>query len=118
NPKSPSGLQTIIRPEPVSALVTAPQVAEKIKARNGYFLQIGAFRERERAEILAKLINEKGFDVFVEQISPAKDQIAFRVRMGPYADLPEAQAMAAEVLSKSGQRPLISPPQYGSDDAS
>lgn len=117
-PKNPSGQQTILRSEPVSALVAASQAVDKLKARNGYFLQIGAFRERERAEILAKLINEKGFDAFVEQISPTKDQTAFRVRMGPYADLSEAQGVAAEMLGKTGQRALIAPPQSVTDDAS
>jgi len=87
--------------------------AEDVKPRlvDGYVLQVAAFRERERADILAKQIVEKGFDAFIEQVSAAGGESSFRVRVGPFIDLQAAQAVAQEILAKSGHRVLILPVQ-------
>jgi len=110
--KVPTIQQTVVRPEPVSTPVSVPRADDTPKTRDGYFLQIGAFRERERADSLLKTVNGKGFNAFVEQVPLGKDQITYRVRVGPYADLNEAQGMAAEISNTSGQRVLILPANY------
>ncbi|HTN71254.1 MAG TPA: D-alanyl-D-alanine carboxypeptidase [Methylomirabilota bacterium] len=105
-----SGELAGIRPEAMSALVIGPE-NNKLKAVDRYFLQIGAFRERDRAEYLLKQVNEKGFSAFVEKATLGKGETAYRVRVGPYADLVEAQEMAGEILARSGYQPVILPPQ-------
>jgi D-alanyl-D-alanine carboxypeptidase len=108
--KPTSGEQVNIRPEPISTFAVAPEIDSKIRGANGYFLQVGAFRERDRAESLLKQVNEKGFNAFVERALLNKDQTTYRVRVGPYADLLQAQEIAGELLDRSGYQAVILPP--------
>jgi D-alanyl-D-alanine carboxypeptidase len=81
----------------------------------GYVLQIASFRERDRAEDLSRQIGEKGFETFVETTSLGLGEMAYRVKVGPYAELIAAQEGAQEILTKSGHRALIlpvPPPRY------
>jgi D-alanyl-D-alanine carboxypeptidase (penicillin-binding protein 5/6) len=109
--KERSTEQVSVRPEGVSALVMTPQEGDGLKSVDGYVVQIGTFRERERAESLLKQFTEKGFEAFVERISLGQDDTAYRVRVGPYADLLQAQETAQKIFLKSGQRALILPAQ-------
>ena len=61
-----SGEQTNFGPKRSLRLSSLQKIIISLKPRNRYFLQIGAFRERDRAEYLLKQVNEKGFDAFVE----------------------------------------------------
>jgi cell division protein FtsN len=82
----------------------------------GYVLQVGSFRERDRAEALLRQMADKGFEVFVETTAINRNETAYRVRVGPYAELLAAQETAQEIFSKSGHRALILPLQsVGSD---
>ncbi|MBI2232092.1 MAG: SPOR domain-containing protein [Deltaproteobacteria bacterium] len=76
---------------------------------NGYVLQLGAFRERGRAESLLKQFSDRGWEGFVEKILLSPGETAYRVRFGPYAELLVAQQMAQEILQKSGYQALIMP---------
>ncbi len=107
--KPTSSERVNIKPEAIAALVAAPE-GDKLKSENGYFLQVGAFRERDRAESLLKQVNDKGFNAFVERASLAKDQTTYRVRVGPYPDLLRAQEIAGELLDRSGYQAVILPP--------
>jgi D-alanyl-D-alanine carboxypeptidase len=109
--KAPVGQTTALRPPSVSALVAAPQSDAKVKGQDGYFLQIGAFRERDRAESLMKQIADKGFTAFIEQASTGQGLITYRVRTGPFSDPIEAQEMAGTILGRSGQQFVIVPAQ-------
>jgi len=81
------------------------------KPGDSYVLQVASFRERDRAELLAGQIREKGFEVAVEQVSLSPGETTFRVRIGPYAELSVAQEVAQQILVKSGHRVLILPQQ-------
>jgi D-alanyl-D-alanine carboxypeptidase (penicillin-binding protein 5/6) len=115
--KAPVGQTTALRPPSVSALVAAPQSDAKVKGQDGYFLQIGAFRERDRAESLMKQIADKGFTAFIDQASTGQGLITYRVRTGPFSDPIEAQEMAGTILGRSGQQFVIVPAQvdFGGD---
>jgi cell division protein FtsN len=71
------------------------------------------FRERARPESLIKQFSADGFEAFIETISLTGGQKAYRVRVGPYAELLEAQEIAQEILHKSGLRVLIIPAPAG-----
>jgi serine-type D-Ala-D-Ala carboxypeptidase (penicillin-binding protein 5/6) len=101
--------QVGVRPEGVSALMAAPRENSRGQPVNGYVLQLGTFRERERAESLLKQLSDKGWGGFVETILLSEGQIAYRVRFGPYAEFLEAQQTAQEILQKSGYQALIMP---------
>ena len=107
--------QVSLRPERISAVVVTPQDDAKLKAADGYVLQVGAFRERDRAESLLKWFSERGFDAFVETIELSQGQTTYRVRVGPYAELAEAQEIAREIFNRSGQQVLILPAQPSRD---
>lgn len=105
--------QVNIRTDHISAsLMTAPEDS-KPNASDGYLLQVGSFRERERAESLIKQFSADGFEAFIETISLTGGQNAYRVRVGPYAELLEAQEIAQEILHKNGLRVLIIPAPAG-----
>jgi D-alanyl-D-alanine carboxypeptidase len=104
--KTSTNEQVNLRPERVSSTIARPQ---EDRNSNGYLLQVGSFRERERAEALLKQFSENGFEAFVEKISLTEAQPSYRVRVGPYAELLEAQEIAQEILTKSGLQVLIFP---------
>jgi D-alanyl-D-alanine carboxypeptidase len=104
--KASTNEQVSIPPERISSTIAAPQ---EDKNSNGYILQVGSFRERDRAEALLKQFAENGFEAFIEKTSLTESQTSYRVRVGPYAELLEAQEIAQEILNKSGLRALILP---------
>lgn len=98
-----------IHAEGISPLMAVPREGSRSQAVNGYVLQVGVFRERERAESLLKQFSDKGWEGFVEKTLLSQGQTAYRVRFGPYSDLGEAQQTAQEILHKSGYPALIMP---------
>lgn len=105
--ESPVGMRT----ERVSGASVIPKEFVATKPAGGYVLQIASFRERDRADLLASQIREKGFDPFIEQTVLTGGESSYRVRIGPYADLVSAQEVAQEILAKSGHRAMVVPPQ-------
>lgn len=95
----------------LSALVAMPQEEAAVRPLiDGYVLQVASFREQNRAEALLRAFSEKGFDAFVEKTSLSdKGETSYRVRLGPYAELSEAQHMLKEVLEESGHRAIVLP---------
>ena len=95
----------------LSALLAMPQEATPVRRfTDGYVLQVGSFREQHRAEALVKAFSEKGFDAFVERTATGdKGENSYRVRLGPYSDLSEAQHFVKEVLEESGHRAIVLP---------
>lgn len=73
----------------------------------GYMLQVGAFRERERAELVSRQISEMGFEPVIEASTVGGGEAAYRVQVGPYTELVAAQEVAQVILAKNGYRSLI-----------
>jgi D-alanyl-D-alanine carboxypeptidase (penicillin-binding protein 5/6) len=96
---------------PAGILAVTPQEGAETMPMDGYVVQIGSFRERERADSLAKQFAEKGYDAFVETTALQKGQVSYRVRVGPYSELRQAQEAAQRILDKSGHPALIMPVQ-------
>lgn len=107
-PKDASGEQAAMRSDKISALLVTPQ-DDELRLADGYVLQVGAFRDRGRAESLSKQIGEKGFNAFVQEAPLNQGEMAYRVRVGPYTELLQAQASAQELFTRSGYRALILP---------
>jgi serine-type D-Ala-D-Ala carboxypeptidase (penicillin-binding protein 5/6) len=100
------------RSERITAASILPQEFRTPSA-DGYVLQVGSFRERDRAELMAQQMRDKGFEPSVEPVVVGRGESSFRVRIGPYPDLNAAQEVAQEILSKIGYRALILPSQPG-----
>jgi D-alanyl-D-alanine carboxypeptidase len=95
-----------VRPQPQSIETPAPEPSQPA---NGYIVQVATFRERERAESVHREMSENGFEAFIEPTLLQAGQTAYRVRVGPYAELVEAQQTAQTILHKSGHKALILP---------
>jgi D-alanyl-D-alanine carboxypeptidase (penicillin-binding protein 5/6) len=81
----------------------------RTQASAGYVLQVASFRERDRAEWLQKTIAANGIQTLVEPAPVAGGETTYRVRVGPYDKLAEAQNIAREIEAKSGFRAIILP---------
>lgn len=79
----------------------------RLQSSLGYVLQVASFRERERAESLQKFILTSGMQASVEPAPLANGDTTYRVRVGPYAKLAEAQAAAREIENKSGFKAIV-----------
>lgn len=75
----------------------------------GYLVQVASFHERDRAEALQKSIFARGHEAFVEKAVTPTGESTYRVRVGPYPELVNAQDAAREIESQSGFRPIIIP---------
>jgi cell division septation protein DedD len=109
----PAGKTTSVEPpisvrgDRLSGTMVLPQEF-RAKPADSYILQVASFRDRDRAELLAQQIRDKGFETSIELFAVGQGELSFRVRVGPYADL-TAQEVAQEILAKSGHRALILP---------
>lgn len=81
----------------------------RVRSFSGYVLQIASFRERERAETLQKSMTEVGYQAFLEKVPLNNGDTTYRVRVGPYPQLINAQEVAREIEHKSGFRAIILP---------
>ncbi|MBI4526490.1 MAG: D-alanyl-D-alanine carboxypeptidase [Deltaproteobacteria bacterium] len=82
---------------------------KQVFSHHGYVLQVASFKEQGRAESLLDRIRDGGFPTFVEPAAMNDGETSYRVRVGPYADLTQAQEAAREIENKSGFRPIILP---------
>jgi D-alanyl-D-alanine carboxypeptidase (penicillin-binding protein 5/6) len=111
---APAGKTTSVEPpssprgERLSGATVLPPEF-RARSTDGYILQVASFRERDRAEMLAQQIRDKGFETSIELFAVGQGESSFRVRVGPFTDLNAAQGVAQEILSKIGHRALILP---------
>jgi D-alanyl-D-alanine carboxypeptidase (penicillin-binding protein 5/6) len=108
--------QVGVRGDRMASVTIPAQEKSQVKINEAFILQVGSFRDRERAESLSRQINDKGIDAFVEKTAMRPGETAYRVRVGPYSELLTAQETAQQILSKSGHRVLILPFQAGRED--
>ena len=106
---SRSGGQVAFAADKPAAPLLSWEEEKTIHSINGYLLQIASFRERERAESLQRSITEGGYPSFLERGSLQNGETTYRVRIGPYPELSDAQEAAREIENKSGLRAIIIP---------
>jgi serine-type D-Ala-D-Ala carboxypeptidase (penicillin-binding protein 5/6) len=87
--------------------VILPGENQRPKLLSGYMLQVGSFRERERAELVSRQISEMGFEPVIDTTTVGGGEAAYRVQVGPYAELVAAQEVAQVILAKNGYKSLI-----------
>ena len=66
--KTSTSEQVNIRTDRISASLVTPLEDTKSKSSDDYLLQVGSFRERDRADSLVKQFSADGFEAFVESI--------------------------------------------------
>ena len=97
------------QPEHPPSSLFSDAEAQSVKSPLGYILQIGSFRERDRAESLQKTIRAGGLQAFVESWPLNSGETTYRVRVGPYSQLGQAQAAARDIENRAGLRAIIVP---------
>lgn len=107
-------------PQPVSppAIARAPAVApaappaaprEAAAGGRQYFVQVGTFTTRERAEMLRSDLARRRFDVSINET--ARDTKRFyRVRVGPVADRKAAEALEVRLRPLAPDRAIVALP--------
>lgn len=116
--RSDSGIAAAapVVPERSTTVLFTMDEQRRLEAAPGYMLQVGSFRERDRAENLQKVIASSGIPVLLEP-APVNGQTTYRVKAGPYAKLTDAQEVAREIETRSGFRAIILPAAAASQPA-
>jgi DedD protein len=81
-----------------------PTVAPTTTAGGGYFVQVAAVSKADDAEALVAALKKKQYGAFVAA-TPANDKL-FRVQVGPFADVKEAEATRTKLVS-DGYNPIL-----------
>jgi DedD protein len=63
----------------------------------GFAVQVAAYRDRREADTLAKRLNSKGYPAFVMEPVKGAPTALFRVRVGTYKTLKDAEAVSARL---------------------
>ena len=71
---------------------------------NGYYVQVAAVTKSDDAEALVDALKKKQYPAFVATNS-AIDKLS-RVQVGPFADIKDAEAMRARLIS-DGYNPIL-----------
>jgi cell division septation protein DedD len=71
---------------------------------SGYFVQVAAVSKQEDADSLVDALKKKQYPAFVATQSPT-DKL-FRVQIGPYSDVKEAEAMRTRLIG-DGYSPIL-----------
>lgn len=79
-----------------------PSPAVQPAAPGDWFVQIGALRDRQAAELLVRSLGAKGFRLRVDTEQEGARGLLYKVRVGGYPTRPAADAAAAE-LKGAGQ---------------
>lgn len=103
--QKPSSIDAVPR-QRISTMIL-PGDNQRPKMLAGYLLQVGSFRERERAELVSRQISEMGFEPVIDISMVGRSDAAYRVQVGPYGELIAAQEVAQVILAKSGHKSLI-----------
>ena len=88
-----SSSQTVNPPDPMAPLPTV-----------GYFVQVAAVSKQDDAEALVDALKKKQYPAFVASNS-AIDKL-FRVQVGPFAEIKDAEAMRSRLIN-DGYNPIL-----------
>jgi cell division septation protein DedD len=88
------------QPDGAKATLSAPSLAP---GANPYFVQIAAVTRQEDADALVEALKNKQYPAF--STTPTSDKY-FRVQIGPFADIKEAEQTRSKLLS-DGYNPIV-----------
>jgi len=96
-------------PTPVSSAPSSPSSGNTTAANathpgGGYFVQVAAVTRKEDADALVEALKKKQYPAFSANNSSTDKY--YHIQVGPYADLKEAEAMRARLIS-DGYNPIL-----------
>jgi cell division septation protein DedD len=77
-----------------------------------FYVQVGTFATRERAETAQKDLARRGFKVIINETTSGARRL-HRVRVGPVADRAAAVALEAQLRSLAPDRAIVAIPATG-----
>jgi cell division protein FtsN len=88
-----------------------PAVAPQQAAADGrkFFVQVGTFATRERAEVLRSDLARRRFEVSINETA-RDDKRFYRVRVGPVADRKAAEALEVRLRPLAPDRAIVAVP--------
>lgn len=86
--------EQIAEPSPAQARQAEPAPPA---AESGWVAQIGAYSDRETADRMVETLKRSNFPAFVLPPTPGSPSAMFRVRVGPYKERREAEAIAGRL---------------------
>ena len=89
---------------------TAPAPVDPTATR--FYVQVGTFATRERAETAQKDLARRGFKVIINETTSGARRL-HRVRVGPVADRAAAVALEAQLRSLAPDRAIVAVPVAG-----
>jgi len=89
---------------PAGSETPASNGSDIAPATAGYYVQVAAVSRQEDAEALVEALKKKQYPAFSAN-NPATDKF-YHVQVGPYADLKDAEAMRARLIS-DGYNPIV-----------
>ena len=89
---------------PASTPAANPNDSATALPTSGYFVQVAAVSKQDDAEALVDALKKKEYPAFVA--SQATSDKLFRVQLGPFAEVKEAEAMRARLIG-DGYSPIL-----------
>jgi cell division septation protein DedD len=72
-------------------------------------VQVGAFRRQESSEQVARDLESRGYQTYVESLTNARGSLLHTVRFGRYADRKEAAQAASEFRARERMAAIVQP---------
>jgi cell division septation protein DedD len=94
---------------PPAAVPSSPPAQGPVKKPAGkvvYSVQVGAFKNENNAEALAKHYKEKGYDAFVQTV-PKDTEMLHRVLIGKFENRKEAWKLAEEIRDRENAKAVV-----------
>ena len=99
-------------PAAVPPAATPPTAAPVDPTATRFYVQVGTFATRERAETAQKDLARRGFKVIINETTSGVRRL-HRVRVGPVADRAAAVALEARLRSLAPDRAIVAVPVAG-----
>ena len=103
---------TTAPPAAVPPAATPPTAAPVDPTATRFYVQVGTFATRERAETAQKDLARRGFKVTINETTSGARRL-HRVRVGPVADRAAAVALEARLRSLAPDRAIVAVPVAG-----
>ena len=87
-----------------NAPANTPDSTTTLPSAAGYFVQVAAVSKQEDADALVDALKKKQYPAFVA--APVTTDKLFRVQVGPFSDVKDAEAMRARLIA-DGYSPIL-----------
>ena len=105
-PATPSDKPSVSKTAP-AAPKTSPKPEPKLAGKIIYHVQLGAFKNTNNAEALAKDYKAKGYETFIQKSAGKDKETLYRVLIGKFENKKEAATLAKNIEAKEKAKAVI-----------